>query len=64
MNVDEIHKLQEDQNKRKAVAAEFLDDTTEQEVVELLTETTVGAGMLTERIQIKCPAKPITHAFL
>ena len=35
----------------------FHDDTTEQEVQRLI-------GMSTEQVQIKCPAKPITHAFL
>ena len=30
----------------------------------LLISTIFEAGMSTERIQIKCPAKPITHAFL
>ena len=32
MHVDEFHMLQEDQNKRRAVAAEFHDDTSEKEV--------------------------------
>ena len=38
-------------------------DTTEPEVENLLKETIVETGMSTEKIQIKCPAKPITHAF-
>ena len=41
-----------------------LDDTTEQEVQHLLEETIITIGMSTEQILIKCPAKPITHAFL
>ena len=40
------------------------DDTTEQEVQNSLKYTTFAIGMSTEQIQIKCLAKPITHAFL
>ena len=36
----------------------------EQEVQDFLNETITTIGMSTEQIQIKCPAKPITHAFL
>ena len=40
------------------------EDTSEQEATDLLTATTLTAGMTIEKVQIKCPAKPITHAFL
>ena len=50
--------------KRRAAATGFRDDTTENGVGTLLISTIVEAGMSKERIQIKCPAKPITHAFL
>ena len=63
-NVDEFHKMQEDKNKRRAVATGFRDDTTEKEVETVLTSTIVEAGISKERIQIKCPAKPVTHAVL
>ena len=56
--------MKEDQCKRRAAATGFRDDTTEKEVETLLTSTITEAGMSKERIQIKCPAKPITHAFL
>ena len=62
-NAVEFHKTLEDKNRRRAVAAGFHDDTTEQEVEDLLKETIVATGMLMEKIQIKRPAKPITHAF-
>ena len=39
----------------------FHDDTTTQEV---LKEIILTIGMSMEQIQIKCPRKPITHAFL
>ena len=45
------------------MATGFRDDT-EKEVETLLTSVIVEAGMSRERNQIKCPAKPITHAFL
>ena len=32
VNVDEFHRMQEDQNERRAVATGFRDDTTEDEV--------------------------------
>ena len=64
MNVDEFHRMQDDQNRRRAVATGFRDDTTENEVETSLISTIVEAGMSKERIQVKCPAKPITHAFL
>ena len=60
-NDDEFHRMQEDQNKRRAVAIGFHDDTTEEEVETPVTSTIVDAGMLKDKIQI---AKPITHAFL
>ena len=56
-------RLQDVQNDRKAVATGFRDDSTEEEIEELLTYTIVAAGMSQERIKIKCPAKPISHAF-
>ena len=56
--------MPEDQKKTRAVAAGFHEDTTEQEAKELLTATILQAGMSTERVQIKCPAKPIAHASL
>ena len=61
---EECHKTQEDQNQRRAVATGFHDDTKEQEVQNLLKETTVATGASMEQIQIKFPVKPITHAFL
>ena len=61
---EECQKSQEDQNQRRAVATGFHDDMTEHEVQILLKETTVAIGMSMEQIQIKCPAKPFTHAFL
>ena len=56
--------MQEDHNKRRAVATGFRDDTTENEVETIPISTISEAGMSKERIQIKCPAKPISHAFL
>ena len=56
--------MRDDQNIRRAVATGFRDDTTENKVDTLFISTTVEGGMSKERIQIKCPAKPITHAFL
>ena len=64
VNFDASHGTQDDQNRGRAVATGFRDDTTENEVETLLISTIVEAGMSKERIQIKCPAKPITHAFL
>ena len=55
---------QENQNQRRAVPTGFHDDTTEREVEHLLKETIIAIGMSMEQIQIKCPAKPITHALL
>ena len=49
---------------RKAVAAGFHDHTTEEEVDMIPTSTIAEKGMSKERIKIKCPAKPITHALL
>ena len=40
------------------------DDTTEPEVQHQLKGTFITIGMSMEQIQIKCPAKPITHAFV
>ena len=42
----------------------FHDDTTTQEVQDTLKEIILTQGMAMEQIQIKCPTKPITHAFL
>ena len=64
VNVDELHRMQDDQNGRRAVATGCRDDTTENKVETLLRSTIGEAGMSRERIQIKCPAKPTTHAFL
>ena len=54
---------QEDQNQGRALTG-FHDDKTSQEVQDTLKViiTTIGTSM--EQIQIKCPPKPITHAFL
>ena len=60
----EGNKTQEDQNQRTAVMTGFHDDTTQQEEQETLKETITAIGMSTDQILIKCPAKPITHAFL
>ena len=64
VNVGDCRKTQEDQNQRRAVATGFHEDTTVQEVENLLKETIVEIGMSTEKTQIKCPAEPITHGFL
>ena len=64
MNFDDSHGTQDDQNRRSAAATGFRDDTTANEVETLLISTIVKAGTSKERIQIKCPAKPVTHAFL
>ena len=59
---EEMSKAQEDQNQRRAVVTGLHDDTTEEEeeVQDLLSyERNVN-----RKNQIKCPAKPITHAFL
>ena len=64
LSVDELHQLQEDQNKTRAEAAGFHENTTEQEAKDLLANTITEAGMSLERVHIKCPAKPITQAFL
>ena len=63
-NPENSHKTHEEQNQRRAVATGFQDDTTEQEVEDLLKETIVAIGIAMDKINIKCPAKPITHAFL
>ena len=63
-NPEGLHKTQEEQNRRRAVATGFHDDTTEQEVEDLLKETIVAIRITMHKITIKCPAKPITHAFL
>ena len=55
---------QEDQNARRAVVTGFHDDTTAQEVQDMLKEIITTIGKRMGHIQIKCPAKPITHAFL
>ena len=60
----EFRQAQEAQRKTRAVAAGFHQDTSEQEATDLLTATILTAGMTIEKVQIKCPAKPITHAFL
>ena len=61
MNIDESQQMQEDQNKTRTVAAGFDEDTTEQEIKDLLTSSIIETGMSPE---FRCPAKPITHAFL
>ena len=63
-SINKLHQLQKDQNKTRAEAAGFHEDTTEQEAKDLLANTIIEAGMSLERVHIKCPAKPITHAFL
>ena len=60
----EGNKTQEDQNQKRAVVTGFHHDTTEPEVQDILKETITTIGMSTGQIQIKCPVKPITHAFL
>ena len=55
---------QEDQNQRRAVVTGFHEDITEQEVQDTLKEIITTMEMLMDQNQIKCPAKPITHAFL
>ena len=42
----------------------FHDDTSKQEVQHMLKEIIPTLGLPIDQIQIKCPAKPITHAFL
>ena len=44
--------------------AGFHENTTEQEAKDLLANTMIEAGMSLERVQIRCPAKLITQAFL
>ena len=61
--VGELNRTQEDQNQGRAVATAFHDDTTEREFEYLLSETIVEIGTSTEKVGIKCPSKPITHAF-
>ena len=63
-NDTEGNNSEEDQNKKGAVVTGFHDDTTEQEVQDVLGEITTTIEMPIDQIQIKCPAKPITHAFL
>ena len=55
---------QEDQNQRRAVVTGFHEDTTGQEVQDTLKEIITTMEMLMDQNQIKCPAKPITHAFM
>ena len=64
VNDDEFHRMQKDQSKRRIEETWFRDDAIENEVETLLISTIIEAGMSKEKIQIKCPAKPITHAFL
>ena len=42
----------------------FHDDTSKQEVQHMLKEILTTLGWSMAQIQIKCPTKPITHAFL
>ena len=44
-NAEGFHKTQEEQNRRRAPATGFHDDTTEQEVADLLEETIVAIGI-------------------
>ena len=55
---------QEDQNQRRAVVIGVHDDTTTQEVQDTLKEIIMTIGMSMEQIQIKCPTKLVTYAFL
>ena len=45
LSIDELHQLQKDQNKTRAEAAGFHEDTTEQEAKDLLANTIIEAGM-------------------
>ena len=60
VRVGEYYGTQEDQNQGRAVATGL----HKQEVEYQVRETIVEIGMSTEKFRIKCPAKPITHAFI
>ena len=51
-------------DENKAVVTGFKEDSDETEVRILLEKSTDVSGMKKAEIVIKCPAKPITHAFL
>ena len=48
-------------DEKKAVATGFKEDSTEKDVTLLLEKC---IGMKIEHIRTKCPANPITHAFI
>ena len=56
--------MQEDQNTGRAEATGFHDDTTEQEVEQLLKDAITEIGMSVEGVKIKYPVKPITHTLI
>ena len=63
-NVDEFHKSQDDQNRRRAVAAGFHDDTTEQDDADLLKETIVATGMSMEKFTSNVlPGRSHMHSY-
>ena len=51
-------------DKNEAVATGCKGDSTEKEVMLLLEKCIDTAGMKKEHLRIKCPANPITHAFI
>ena len=53
---------QEGQRTTRAAAAEFHEDSCEEETLELTRQVIQTAGMEVEKIDIRCPTKPITHA--
>ena len=55
---------QEGQRTTRALAAGFHKDTCKEETSEFLRQVLQEAGMEMEKMDIRCPAKPITHAFL
>ena len=52
-----------DRNQVKAVITGFHNETSESEVIQLLTESITEIGMTIENVRTECPAKPITHCF-
>ena len=56
---EKFHRTHEGHNQGRPVATGFHNDTTEPEVEHPITEI----GMSMKIFKMKCPAKPITHAF-
>ena len=57
LSVDKLHQLQEDQNKTRAVAAGFHENTTEQEAKDLLTNTMIEGRCVIRKSSHQMPSE-------